>query len=96
MSEGFEFRSSRDPEVIPEEWLFERMRNTRDRLLYESDWTQLLDAPVDQVAWAAYRQELRDAPGSWASAESWIPPVVPGSVDRGDYGAAGQAAGGPP
>jgi len=27
-----------------------------------SDWTQTPDAPVDQQAWAEYRQELRDLP----------------------------------
>lgn len=37
-------------------------RDTRDRLLSESDWTQVLDAPVDRDAWAAYRQALRDIP----------------------------------
>ncbi len=31
----------------------------RDQKLAESDWTQLLDSPVDQPAWAAYRTELR-------------------------------------
>ncbi|MGN6142419.1 MAG: tail fiber assembly protein [Mesorhizobium sp.] len=36
------------------------IRAERDRLLSASDWTQLPDAPVDQAAWAAYRQALRD------------------------------------
>jgi len=31
-------------------------------LLKESDWTQVADAPVDQSAWADYRQALRDVP----------------------------------
>ena len=38
------------------------MRKQRDQLLAESDWTQVADAPVDQVAWATYRQALRDVP----------------------------------
>jgi hypothetical protein len=38
------------------------IRSTRDHLLAESDWTQLADAPVDQAAWAAYRQALREIP----------------------------------
>jgi hypothetical protein len=42
-----------------------RMRRHRDRLLAESDWTQLEDAPVDRQAWADYRQALRDFPSSW-------------------------------
>lgn len=35
-------------------------RDKRDRLLRESDWTQLPDAPVDQQRWAVYRKQLRD------------------------------------
>ena len=36
------------------------VREKRNRMLSESDWTQVSDAPVDQSAWAAYRQALRD------------------------------------
>lgn len=54
-----------DLETVPDEWLVERMRLHRDRLLAESDWTQLPDAPVDKTAWATYRQALRDFPSSW-------------------------------
>lgn len=35
-------------------------RAQRNALLAASDWTQVADAPVDQTAWAAYRQALRD------------------------------------
>lgn len=59
-----------DPETIPVEWLEERMRLHRDRLLAESDWTQTNDAPVDQQAWATYRQQLRDFPGTWEPSEN--------------------------
>lgn len=41
------------------------MRYYRNRLLVDSDWTQLPDAPVDAAAWANYRQQLRDFPNSW-------------------------------
>ena len=54
-----------DPQDIPTEWLVERMRAHRDRLLVASDWTQLPDAPVDRAAWATYRQALRDFPATW-------------------------------
>jgi hypothetical protein len=40
----------------------EDVRIERNRLLVESDWTQAADAPVDQAAWATYRQALRDIP----------------------------------
>lgn len=36
------------------------VRELRNRRLAECDWTQLGDAPVDAVAWAIYRQALRD------------------------------------
>jgi hypothetical protein len=38
------------------------IRNERDEKLVESDWTQLEDAPVSKIAWATYRQALRDVP----------------------------------
>lgn len=38
------------------------IRTERDAKLTESDWTQVSDAPVDQAAWATYRQALRDIP----------------------------------
>ena len=39
-----------------------KIRAMRDSLLTQSDWTQVADAPVDQAAWATYRQALRDIP----------------------------------
>lgn len=36
------------------------MRSQRTDKLKDSDWTQVADAPVDQAAWATYRQALRD------------------------------------
>lgn len=38
----------------------EQHRIERNRLLANSDWTQLPDAPVDSAICAAYRQQLRD------------------------------------
>jgi len=49
-------------EQLPEEQAKEQVRGKRDRLLAASDWTQVTDAPVDQAAWATYRQALRDVP----------------------------------
>ncbi len=46
------------------------MRAERDRLLKDSDWTQVADAPVDREAWAAYRQALRDFPATWTPSET--------------------------
>ena len=36
------------------------IRNKRNHLLSDSDWTQIADAPVNATAWATYRQALRD------------------------------------
>ena len=36
------------------------LRDKRNQLLKDSDWTQVADAPVDKTAWATYRQALRD------------------------------------
>jgi hypothetical protein len=36
------------------------IREQRNFLLSESDWTQVEDAPVDKTVWATYRQALRD------------------------------------
>ena len=38
------------------------IRKERDAKLTSCDWTQVIDAPVDQEAWAVYRQALRDIP----------------------------------
>ena len=56
-----------DDETIPDEYLTERMRLHRDRLLKESDWTQVADSPVNRQAWATYRQTLRDFPATWTA-----------------------------
>jgi hypothetical protein len=39
------------------------VRQQRGEKLKDSDWTQVVDAPVDQAAWATYRQALRDITG---------------------------------
>ncbi len=41
-----------------------RVRNTRASLLAASDWTQLPDAPVNKIAWATYREALRNITNS--------------------------------
>ena len=58
---GTELEAHLNPKPTDEQ-LAEQARFKRDRLLSESDWTQAPDAPVDQAAWAAYRQALRDVP----------------------------------
>jgi hypothetical protein len=38
------------------------VRKIRNNLLAQSDWTQVLDAPIDRDVWTAYRDELRKVP----------------------------------
>jgi len=52
-----------------------RVRAERDRLLSDCDWTQVADAPLtasEKVAWADYRQALRDVPQTQADPESVV------------------------
>src|SRR5699024_2006188 len=54
-----------DQPAPPEAQLLAALRQERDRLLRESDRTQIPDYPIsaeDRAAWAAYRQQLRDLP----------------------------------
>lgn len=53
------------------------IRQQRNSLLAASDWTQVADAPVDQAAWAAYRQALRDLPANTADFSNVTWPVAP-------------------
>ena len=50
----------------------EKLRGDRNRLLAESDYTQLPDFKGDATAWAAYRQALRDMPANVADAREVV------------------------
>jgi len=56
--------SSNEISEIDTENEFKKLRSQRNQLLIKSDWTQVLDAPVDRDAWAIYRQALRDLPNN--------------------------------
>ena len=48
------------------------VRNKRNELLAQSDWTQLPDSPLSQTkknAWSKYRQQLRDMMASYTDSE---------------------------
>jgi hypothetical protein len=53
------------------------VREYRNKLLNQSDWTQVLDAPVDRERWAVYRQSLRDITRSLNFPDSVEWPVPP-------------------
>lgn len=59
---------------------WEEIKERRNKLLYESDWTQLLDAVLtnqERLDWQLYRQELRDIPQTFSSPELVIWPEAP-------------------
>ena len=53
------------------------MRRKRDQMLAACDWTQVPDAPVDQAAWATYRQALRDLPDNTTDPRDVVWPEKP-------------------
>jgi hypothetical protein len=59
------------------QYLSDEVRTKRGKLLYESDWTQLPDTPVDSQAWATYRQALRDITSQVGFPESVVWPTPP-------------------
>jgi hypothetical protein len=65
-----------DNEVTDDIYLA-RLRYWRDGELARTDWTQVADAPVDQAAWATYRQALRDLPASNIDPRKIDLPVAP-------------------
>jgi len=52
--------SIKQDETLLAEAAVDAARQERNALLTASDWTQVADTPVDQSAWANYRQSLRD------------------------------------
>jgi hypothetical protein len=54
-----------------------RLRHWRDGELAKTDWTQVADSPVNQAAWATYRQALRDLPASNSDPRKIKIPVAP-------------------
>ena len=72
----FESGFGNDDEVSDDLYLT-RLRYWRNGELARTDWTQVADAPVDQAAWAIYRQALRDLPASNDDPREIELPVAP-------------------
>lgn len=64
-------------EVSYQEHLERTIRLERNAKLTACDWTQVADAPVDQAAWARYRQSLRDVPSQSGFPNEVTWPVEP-------------------
>ena len=74
-----------DLSVLPgqEETDLQNLRNERNRLLVESDWTQLPDVPEEtKTAWQVYRQELRDITKKYQSINTVVWPTKPQQISR--------------
>jgi hypothetical protein len=56
---------------------WKQIRNWRNAELNQTDWTQLVDSPVDKSAWANYRQALRDLPAQGGKADEVELPTKP-------------------
>ena len=68
-------------EEIAQAWV--ALRSRRDGLLVLSDWTMLPDAPVtdaQRLAWAGYRQALRDLPDGITDPLHPVWPEAPSSI----------------
>ena len=53
------------------------IRKKRDFLLRTTDWTMTVGCTVDQSAWAAYRQSLRDVPQTFTEYTNVTWPTQP-------------------
>lgn len=52
-------------EADAETLTWDNIRDTRDQILRNTDWTMTTGATVDQAQWAAYRQVIRDIPQTY-------------------------------
>lgn len=73
-------------ENISEEELWDRVRIERNRLLTESDWTMVSDAPgeLNLQEWEKYRQRLRDLPSTFLNPKEVIWPESPDKTTHFD------------
>jgi len=64
------------------EYQWSKVREQRNQLLKDSDWTQISDYDLgleNKEQWASYRQELRDLPVAQSNPFNISYPVPPGS-----------------
>jgi hypothetical protein len=72
----FQFNALFPDATNEQKW--EQIKLWRNAQLAASDWRMHTDAPTDKVAWAAYRQALRDLPAQAGLAEEAVFPAQPG------------------
>jgi hypothetical protein len=66
---------------IPDEDKWRLIRKKRNKLLAESDWSQLVDSPVVSTKkdWISYRTKLRNIPQDYKNPDDVIFPDPPKS-----------------
>lgn len=72
--------TSEEIATLTEEYNLSTLREQRNNLLAQSDWTQSPDSPLSdskKTEWATYRQALRDLPSSNVDLENPIFPTKP-------------------
>jgi hypothetical protein len=74
------------PVPLTNEQIVTAVRNGRNYLLQQSDWTQIADSPItaeEKSLWTTYRQQLRDMPATCSQVTSFeevIWPLRPGET----------------
>jgi len=63
--EYLEWAKTNTAEATDNTLTWDDIRDTRDGILRDTDWTMTTGASVDQAQWAAYRQNLRDIPQTY-------------------------------
>ena len=61
-------------------WIWLKVRESRALFLRETDWTQMLDAPLTpekKTEFTAYRQALRDIPQTYDNPDDIVWPTKP-------------------
>lgn len=74
----YEVREEKPRLTEKSKWVL--IREKRNQLLAESDWTQMPDVPLDEKqreAWQQYRQALRDIPQRFKRADDVVWPKRP-------------------
>lgn len=56
---------------------WEMIRQKRNKLLSQSDYTQMPDWPGDKTSWSEYRQALRDIPQNFVDPNEVVWPKAP-------------------
>lgn len=69
---------------------FDTLRNYRNNLLLQSDWTVFIDSPLPvgiQSSWKSYREQLRDLPNHQNAPDRFLIsdwPLAPGQIEIPD------------